>query len=526
MPATLTSTKRKFHTLIESLTSRPSSSRSTASTSTSHSANTTANDDPPSKRSRLSPRSSTVLSHPLTDPSSIHTISRATTPNDTPGLKLNTRTEAILARKEADRRAALKDSAQYNPWSADGFLKRLKTFSDLTTWTPGKPDEISEVVWAKRGWSCDGLNRVACKKGCEARIVVALRPKRKDEEGKEIEGSEDFSEEVSPELVKRYALLVREGHHEGCLWRMGRACGDDVYRVGVVRGEVWQRELKERYWSFGELEEKGGLPVVERLECPVDVEQMARYLEKDFFQGTEASHAQATQVKDGAATAPVVKSLNPAVLTLSLTGWRLMPETSSTSPTAMCHHCFRRIGLWLYTRPPTSSSTEGEEETLMRLDLLSSHRHYCPWINGATQAMPEGTFANLPAYEILQRVIAQWAGVRARARKSGARPSGIRNATTGDVFPTSADAGGQISGAESGNGSVDAGSSSVKSREEVREEDKKRFARLRELTRIMGLKRRKKVDGQNAAAANSATPARSEVNRGNDGSTAAVLNSS
>ena len=52
------------------------------------------------------------------------------------------------------------------------------------------------MEWAKRGWICEGWNTVACKGGCEQRVVVILRPKRQDEDGKEIDNSEDMNMEV------------------------------------------------------------------------------------------------------------------------------------------------------------------------------------------------------------------------------------------------------------------------------------------------------------------------------------------
>lgn len=63
----------------------------------------------------------------------------------------------------------------YSPWSQAMFLSRLKSFSSLSKWHP-KPDAISEVVWAKRGWSCVDVNTVACRGGCEHRLVVQIHP--------------------------------------------------------------------------------------------------------------------------------------------------------------------------------------------------------------------------------------------------------------------------------------------------------------------------------------------------------------
>lgn len=132
------------------------------------------------------------------------------------------------------------------PRSQAQFLARLRTFADVRQWT-SKPEAVGEVEWAKRGWLCVGVNMVACKGGCEKRVVVGLRAVAKDEEGVEVEGSEDFSVDVgeseytvpvqefplttSPaddELVRRYVDIIVTGHEESCLWR-GAGCGGKLY---------------------------------------------------------------------------------------------------------------------------------------------------------------------------------------------------------------------------------------------------------------------------------------------------------
>lgn len=109
------------------------------------------------------------------------------------------------------------------PYSQDAFLARLQTFADVKKWS-SKPDAVSEVEWAKRGWSCEAWNTVACRGGCEKRVVVKLRPRRKGEDGVEIERSEDMGVEVAPALVARYQELIIEGHEAECLWRR-KGCG-------------------------------------------------------------------------------------------------------------------------------------------------------------------------------------------------------------------------------------------------------------------------------------------------------------
>lgn len=106
----------------------------------------------------------------------------------------------------------------FQPYSQDMFLARLKTFADVKKWTT-KPDAIGEVAWAKRGWSCDTWNTVACKGGCEKRVAVKLRPKRKAVDGRDIEMSEDVTHDIDPSLIERYAALIVDGHSQDCLWR-------------------------------------------------------------------------------------------------------------------------------------------------------------------------------------------------------------------------------------------------------------------------------------------------------------------
>jgi hypothetical protein len=63
--------------------------------------------------------------------------------------------------------------ARYSPGDRDELLKRLATFQEITDWTP-KPDRISEVEWAKRGWICQGKERVRCLL-CHKELVVKLK---------------------------------------------------------------------------------------------------------------------------------------------------------------------------------------------------------------------------------------------------------------------------------------------------------------------------------------------------------------
>jgi hypothetical protein len=73
-------------------------------------------------------------------------------------------------------------SPKYCPSDRGELLRRLATFQELTDWTP-KPEPVSEIEWAKRGWVCQGKERVRCTL-CHKELVVGLN--RKEVDGKEV----------------------------------------------------------------------------------------------------------------------------------------------------------------------------------------------------------------------------------------------------------------------------------------------------------------------------------------------------
>lgn len=171
MPIALETSKRKFHQLLDNLTKPPST--------TSRSDGIQMLNQPAAKRARLEPQT------------------RHARPTSTISLVASKEDEGALTGSAI---ALQTSKPYYTPWSHDCFLQRLRTFADLTLWA-SKPDSINEVAWAKRGWTCVGVNAVSCKGGCEKRVVVALRPRRKDENGVEIADSEDYSVDVGMRIV-------------------------------------------------------------------------------------------------------------------------------------------------------------------------------------------------------------------------------------------------------------------------------------------------------------------------------------
>ncbi|KAF2796191.1 zf-C3HC-domain-containing protein [Melanomma pulvis-pyrius CBS 109.77] len=393
----LATTKRKFNRLLDNLTASASTSslastlqESNASTASISNADPTT-PEPAPKRSRLSD-----VSVSMERPRNVSGNDRIRALQD----KLFTpRAETNRFAGTGVRSVGTKTSAQpttprktpnFAPYSQEQFLVRLKSFADVKKWT-NKPDAIGEVEWAKRGWVCDTWNTVACKGGCEQRVVVKLRPKRKDRDGKEIEMSEDLAVEIDEGLVEKYYELVLDGHHEDCLWRKA-GCKDEIYHIPIPSRTKSSAELLDRYESFKAI--SNDLPLLENITYPdPPVSDVLARIPTAFWSppGSTTPHEPPTSPSDIAA------------FTFALFGWSGVSE--SKIALATCSHCFQRIGLWLSNdaRLKEMSAKLDVPIESLRLNLLESHREHCPWKNPITQGNPKnGPIENMAAWQTLE----------------------------------------------------------------------------------------------------------------------------
>ncbi|PGG94944.1 hypothetical protein AJ80_10080 [Polytolypa hystricis UAMH7299] len=221
MSYSVTTKKRKFHRVLDSI-SNVSAQKPATSTA-----------DP----SALSKSSSNVVA-----PSTPNSTTAMTTGNImyptikkvrlTPGsevdnaiVKLSKATGGSLARRHAAAasspssiRSSSTSRPNFVPWDRERFLERLETFRRVDRWSP-KPARINEVQWAKRGWSCVDVMRVECVGGCGQAVVVKLPGDIEEgEDGYDSDKREERSE-VQTKLVEKYAELIIDGHSEKCPWR-------------------------------------------------------------------------------------------------------------------------------------------------------------------------------------------------------------------------------------------------------------------------------------------------------------------
>lgn len=210
----LSTTKRKFHKILDSISNASSTSLATKSTLDKYNASTTtlpAAIDPPAKKPRIVRTVSAYVppSTPILTSQSPNLRAAAAT------AKLSTSTAAMNEERK---------TPNFAPWDRGQFLERLKTYRHVDKWM-GKPEEINEVQWAKRGWSCVGKERVGCVGGCGKEVVITLsssREESRDTEERPLDEEKDedeWREKAQEQLVEKYAEMIVTSHDGGCLWR-------------------------------------------------------------------------------------------------------------------------------------------------------------------------------------------------------------------------------------------------------------------------------------------------------------------
>lgn len=154
------STKRKFHNLLNSLTS--TTQRTDADSIQAKNASSTTL--PADLRSQAKRRRTTQPNAPLVSsrirPKSVHEVSTLRSKD----FRTSTRLQPPSEQHKV---------LNYAPWDRGQFLERLKTFRHVDRWG-AKPAQINEVQWAKRGWSCVGKERVRCVGGCGREVYIKL----------------------------------------------------------------------------------------------------------------------------------------------------------------------------------------------------------------------------------------------------------------------------------------------------------------------------------------------------------------
>ena len=198
MAYALSTTKRKFHRILDSISN--SSATSLIAKTQNHNGSSTTLSQSPAKKARL------------VRPASLYASS-------------TTQTEVSQSINiSPDQTTPVKKSPSFTPWDREDFLRRLKTFRHPYLWMT-KPDNVNEVQWARRGWICVGKDRVACS-SCRNELVMILEPDEfvdRNSEDDIASGEEDWRRSAQNDLFEQYASMIIRAHDEGCPWRR-RGC--------------------------------------------------------------------------------------------------------------------------------------------------------------------------------------------------------------------------------------------------------------------------------------------------------------
>lgn len=299
---------------------------------------------------------------------------------------------------------------KYCPGDRDELLKRLASFQELTDWTP-KPDPVNEIEWAKRGWVCQGKERVRCTL-CNKELVVKLN--RKEIDGQEVPVL--VASEIEDAMVRKYVELIVSSHQEECLWRK-RGCDDSLMRLPLSNRQSALQDLRKRYDEL--CARKAFLPYEFNLRLPdkLKINTILTQLPPDFFTSPPAPP-----------TNPSAMTPNRVALALAILGWQGLenPRIGPVPNTASCHTCLRRLGLWMFK----SKEVDLETSTVLvpapmdHLDPLREHRFFCPWKNADAQRIRSDTHSRRSrlgnveeeraGWEILVQVIKNEAYLRNR----------------------------------------------------------------------------------------------------------------
>jgi C3HC zinc finger-like/Rsm1-like len=272
--------------------------------------------------------------------------------------------------------------SSFAPWDREQLVARLSTFKDIL-WSQ-LPEELCELEWALRGW----IQRKDHKKGvecslCHANIIVwnwdelpelPITNKIPEQAEKEngVKGSlasdapspvpipelPDFTQknptsetEAIELLLSHYKPLLSIGHNAKCPWRP-RSTEPTVLRIPPQ--QLMLAALKTRLETFHPT--LSFLPPPERIVAPKPTPD---------------------ELSNG------LSEYDPRILQAGLTGWTA--TLIGLNAILTCDTCHRRVALWLFV-----GRDNDELGIEVKLDLLTEHKKYCPWINGRIQTGDPG----------------------------------------------------------------------------------------------------------------------------------------
>ncbi|KXH65787.1 hypothetical protein CSAL01_03375 [Colletotrichum salicis] len=519
----MNATKRKFNALIQGM------GRSSASTKSNDTTSLPSESPRPSTTSLQPSNTNSTNTNTTADTSAKPSMSieedillkrrrlqaltekNAATINSSPSIRAtgagaSTTFSNVSLKKWVPRSAnvtEVKHAPKFAPSDRNELLKRLASFQEITDWTP-KPDAVNEVEWAKRGWVCQGKDRVRCTL-CNKELVVKLNKREVD--GKEVPvlvasdvgrfmvaSPRLYSEligEAEEALVEKYSDLIVTAHIEECLWRK-QGCDNSLLRLSLTNAKISMEALRTRYDELRA--RKPFLPYEFNLRLPegLNIDNVLAQLPEDFFTSPPPT-------KDS----PDPNEPNRVALALAMMGWQGLtnPRIGAVPNSASCHTCLRRLGLWMFKSKEVSADGEILIPAPMdHLDPVKEHRFFCPWKNPVAQRLGSakpGSDTGLAAWKLLTQVLKNDAYLR------GALEDRPKNRSTwhnrgASVPSTPVRRGAAAPSTPGGYDSPSAATEPAGDEDEQSREakDKERWARLRRVKSLFESKNAKKIRRQ------------------------------
>ena len=254
---------------------------------------------------------------------------------------------------------------------------------------------------------------------------------------------------------------------------------DTIHRLPIIHRKDAVEGLRQRYASLVKMASHlpPSLFTPEDLDISKLCDLAVPILHPRTTKPSPTQLVEAT-VSPSAAPSDPPQALNTSALILSLFGWQA-EESGHVPGLATCNACFRRLGLWLFTFGSAESSSSME-----RLDVVGEHREYCPWVNVFSQngGGRRTSLDGMTGWEVMVRALRTSAGrMRGEDHELG----------KGEKVQES---GRSMEGVDGVSEDARSEASSIRSvvtvEDERKKKDEERWARLKRLKQVFGVRRK------------------------------------